>query len=134
MDSNVVCDTIYGNEVFLLSTENDNNLLRCVSLACSLDYHLTRELEEINTSNKTEVLSVAYRMDKVIIIYNPDSTIEPDYVRITVHNWDLGSGCVLIHYKDGIYKLVSVYNSDNEHVTCFSKYHPLVNILVDNKS
>jgi hypothetical protein len=127
MDSNVVADTIYGEEVFLLSTENNNNLLRCVLLASSMEYHLTGELEEVMISNKVEAFSIAIMMDKVIIIYNPGDK------SVTIHNWEAGSGCVLIHYSDGVYKLITTYNSDNEHVTCFSKYHSLVGILYDNK-
>ena len=110
---------IQEQSVQLLSVEMSDSLSRCVHLACSTEYHLTGEYYK-----SSDPLSLAALLEKTLVIYNEvDSTL-------IAYNTE-GSGCILLSEKDSVYRLITMPNSNNEYMTCFSKLDPIVSPLIE---
>jgi hypothetical protein len=93
-----------------------------MALACSVDYHLTGSYDVYE-----DAVQLAAVYDKILIVHNKKEASTSIYNRE-------GAGCVLLFEIEGQYKLASILDADGQHITCFSKVHPLiVSILEEEK-
>lgn len=114
MRSLVVRDFIFKEQVLLLDESINNSMSRCVALACSTEYHMTGSYY-----NTDDPLALATMYDKTLLVYDKQLSL------VTSYNQE-GAGCIILFKNGSNYKLASILDDEGQHITCFSKFHPLV--------